>query len=289
MKRSLFLPLIILTGLLYSINIQGQVADTEQLETRIDSLIPAGVNDTTPGLIVGVFQNGELIFSKGYGLANLSYGIPNDPEMVYNIGSVTKQFLGYGFALLHVEGALNIDDPVGKYLEDWPEFKLLNSFHVTHPDIVEDLVGKIADYYQPMRCRIINLYGDKSGNNREPNSRLTSFQKIQKILREKGFRPVIREMGDVGHYTRHEFFNTVFRETDSKYPKIRINKVKNPDFIIAMESAGMHSEKKDKRPEHHAIKQEHATHYTDAFDQLVYWKYRNGKSFHAMPRAGTAA
>jgi len=173
--------------------------------------------------------------------------------------------------------------------EVWPEFKLLNSFHVSHPEIVEDLVEKIADYYQPMRSRIINLYGDKAGNNREPNSRMTSFQKIQKILRDKGFRPVIREMGDVGHYVRHEFFNTVFRESDPKYPHIRINKVKNPDFIIAMESAGMHSEKKDKRPEHHAIKQEHATHYTDAFDQLVYWKYRNGKIFHAMRKAGTAA
>lgn len=173
--------------------------------------------------------------------------------------------------------------------EHWPEFRILNSFHVSHPEIVEDLVSRVADYYQPMRSRIINLYGDKSGNNREPNSRLTSFQKIQKILRDKGFRPVIREMGDVGHYARHEFFNTVFRETDPKFPAVRINKSKNRDFIIAMESAGMYGEKKDKRPEHHAIKQEHATHFTDAFDQLVYWKYRKGKVFFAMKPARSTA
>lgn len=43
--------------------------------------------------------------------------------MVYNIGSVSKQFLGYAFAMLHKEGVLNIDDPVTKYLENWPEFK----------------------------------------------------------------------------------------------------------------------------------------------------------------------
>ena len=43
--------------------------------------------------------------------------------MVYNIGSVSKQFLGYAFAMLHVKGDLNIDDPVNKYLDDWPEFE----------------------------------------------------------------------------------------------------------------------------------------------------------------------
>mgnify|MGYP001550351382 FL=1 len=110
-------------GLICSSNSYGQTIDTIELEAKIDSLIPTAVNDSTPGLVVGIVQNGKLIFSKGYGLANLSYGIPNDPKMVYNIGSVSKQFLGYAFAMLHVKGDLNIDDPVNKYLEDWPEFE----------------------------------------------------------------------------------------------------------------------------------------------------------------------
>src|SRR6056297_812408 len=93
------------------------------LEYEIDELIPEAVNDTTPGMIVGVVENGEIIFQKGYGLANLAYNIPNNPEMVYNIGSVTKQFLGYAIAMQHVEGTLNIDDPVSNYLDDWPEFE----------------------------------------------------------------------------------------------------------------------------------------------------------------------
>ena len=105
------------------INVQGQSFNSNELEAKIDSLIPVQVNDTTPGLVIGIVQKGELIFSKGYGLANLSYDIPNDPKMVYNLGSVSKQFLGYAFAMLHVEGSLDLDDPVGKYLEDWPEFK----------------------------------------------------------------------------------------------------------------------------------------------------------------------
>ena len=121
MKNTIFY-ILLYSLLVYAPIIQGQTYDRNALEIKIDSLIPEAVNDTTPGLIIGIVQNGELVFSKGYGLANISYGISNDPDMVYNIGSVSKQFLGYAFAMLHVKGDLNIDDPVTKYLDDWPEF-----------------------------------------------------------------------------------------------------------------------------------------------------------------------
>jgi CubicO group peptidase (beta-lactamase class C family) len=121
--EKIFYCILFSIGLIYASNAYGQSFDEHDLETEIDALIPSQVNDTTPGLVVGIVQKGKLIFSKGYGLANISYSIPNDPKMVYNIGSVSKQFLGYAFAMLHVEGVLNIDDPVNKYLEDWPEFE----------------------------------------------------------------------------------------------------------------------------------------------------------------------
>ncbi len=95
----------------------------KELEAKINALVPAEINDSTPGLVIGIVHKDKLIFSKGYGMANISYGMPNDPKMVYNTGSVSKQFLGYAFAMLHVDGKLNLDDPVGKYMQDWPEFK----------------------------------------------------------------------------------------------------------------------------------------------------------------------
>lgn len=122
MKKIIYC-LLFCVGLICTSNAYGQTLDKNDLEAKIDALIPTQVNDSTPGLIIGVVQKGELIFSKGYGLANISYGISNDPKMVYNIGSVSKQFLGYAFAMLHVKGDLNIDDPVNKYLENWPEFE----------------------------------------------------------------------------------------------------------------------------------------------------------------------
>ena len=82
--RNHFLPsMFILLSLFWTFDTKGQSIKLQGLNDKIESLIPAAVNDTTPGLVVGIVHNGELIFSKGYGLANLSYSIPNDPKMIY--------------------------------------------------------------------------------------------------------------------------------------------------------------------------------------------------------------
>jgi CubicO group peptidase (beta-lactamase class C family) len=113
---------ILIIGLYSSLNAQILDINREKLIAKVDSLIPTPINDSTPGLVIGVLQKGKLVFSNGYGLANLTYNIPNDPKMLYNIGSVSKQFLGYAFAMLHVKGDLNLDYPISSYLENWPEF-----------------------------------------------------------------------------------------------------------------------------------------------------------------------
>lgn len=122
MKR-IVLQFIILLMILISHTGNCQEIKINKVEKKIDKLIPKDINKSTPGCVVGVVKNGELIFSKGYGMANLAYSLPNDKDKVYNIGSVSKQFLGYAFAMLHAKGDLSIDDPVTKYLSDWPEFE----------------------------------------------------------------------------------------------------------------------------------------------------------------------
>ena len=66
----------------------AKALDNKQLEKKINALIPAEINDSTPGLVIGIVHKDKMIFSKGYGLANISYGMPNNPKMVYNTGSV---------------------------------------------------------------------------------------------------------------------------------------------------------------------------------------------------------
>ena len=67
-----------------------------------------------------VAKNGEVIFSKGYGMADLEWSVPNSPTTRFNIASMTKQFTAASILLLEDRGKLRPDDSVKKYLPDAP-------------------------------------------------------------------------------------------------------------------------------------------------------------------------
>lgn len=66
-------------------------------------------------------KDGQPLVSKGYGYANIELGVPNSPDTVYLLGSITKQFTGMAIAMLQEEGKLRADDPACNYLQDCPE------------------------------------------------------------------------------------------------------------------------------------------------------------------------
>jgi CubicO group peptidase (beta-lactamase class C family) len=76
----------------------------------------------TPGAVVGVIKGGKLTFAKGYGAANLTYGIPFTPETPTNIGSSSKQFTGFALVLLASRGKLSLDDDVRKHIPELKDF-----------------------------------------------------------------------------------------------------------------------------------------------------------------------
>ena len=76
----------------------------------------------TPGAVVGVVKGGKLAFVKGYGAADLTYGMPFTPETPTNIGSSTKQFTGFALALLASRGKLSLDDDVRKHIPELKDF-----------------------------------------------------------------------------------------------------------------------------------------------------------------------
>ncbi|AMJ65943.1 hypothetical protein AXW84_11255 [Hymenobacter sp. PAMC 26628] len=78
---------------------------------------------SSPGFTIGIVRNDSLIYSKGYGSANLEYSIPNSPETIYHMASISKQFTAYCILLLAKEGKLNLNDDVRKYLPWFPDLK----------------------------------------------------------------------------------------------------------------------------------------------------------------------
>jgi CubicO group peptidase (beta-lactamase class C family) len=73
-----------------------------------------------PGLSLVVIKDGQVIKSRGYGLANVERRLPAQPDTVYKIGSVSKQFIATGIMLLVQDGRLGIDDPVSRHLKNAP-------------------------------------------------------------------------------------------------------------------------------------------------------------------------
>jgi CubicO group peptidase (beta-lactamase class C family) len=67
-----------------------------------------------PGCAVGVSLNGESVFEKEFGMAELEHGIKNTPQTIFESGSDAKQFTAAANVLLQQDGKLNIDDTVRK-------------------------------------------------------------------------------------------------------------------------------------------------------------------------------
>lgn len=76
----------------------------------------------TPGCAVAVAQQGRTIYTQGYGLASLEYGVRITPDTIFESGSVAKQFTAGAVALLVQDGKLSLDDPVRKYVPEVPDF-----------------------------------------------------------------------------------------------------------------------------------------------------------------------
>jgi CubicO group peptidase (beta-lactamase class C family) len=73
-----------------------------------------------PGVVVGVASRGRLVHWKGYGMANVELSVPASDSTVFEIGSISKEFVSAAVMLLVEEGRLELDDPIHKYLADLP-------------------------------------------------------------------------------------------------------------------------------------------------------------------------
>jgi D-alanyl-D-alanine carboxypeptidase len=90
-------------------------------QTPYDALLAPRFAGDQAGASVLVMKEGKVLFAQGYGLANRELKVPNRPEYVYRIGSVTKQFTAAAVMTLVEAGKVQLDAPIGTYLPDLPE------------------------------------------------------------------------------------------------------------------------------------------------------------------------
>ena len=127
----------------------SQSAMSSELSDRIDRIVAAHTAPGAPGLAVIVSRNGEVLHRKAYGLANVAQAQPMRPEMVFRIGSVTKQFTAAAIMLLVEEGKLAVTDRITAHLPDYPEHGITIEHLLTHTSGIPNYTekpgfGKIA-------------------------------------------------------------------------------------------------------------------------------------------------
>lgn len=75
-----------------------------------------------PGLALAVLDEGEVVYRRALGSANLEQGVPITARTVFQAASLSKQFTGVAVALLADRGRLSLDDDVRRYLPEVPDF-----------------------------------------------------------------------------------------------------------------------------------------------------------------------
>jgi hypothetical protein len=84
-----------------------------EAEVYLEELVEFG---TPPGISIVVVKNGDIVYSKGFGLADGPNNIPAKPETVYRFWSVTKIMTAISILQLHEQNLLDIENPVADYL-----------------------------------------------------------------------------------------------------------------------------------------------------------------------------
>lgn len=79
--------------------------------------------ESTPGAAILVMRDNEVIYSRGFGMANLEYGIPFTEDTPNNIGSTAKQFTALAIAMLEEQGKLSVEDDIRTYIPELPAFE----------------------------------------------------------------------------------------------------------------------------------------------------------------------
>jgi len=93
-----------------------------ELTAKVDAVFERYTRPTSPGCAVAIMREGRVIYTRGFGMADLDHDIVITPSTVFHVASVSKQFTAAAVLLLEQDGKLSLDDEVRKYVPELPEF-----------------------------------------------------------------------------------------------------------------------------------------------------------------------
>lgn len=133
----------------YLLAVSYAVAQTGKLsaenQARIESTISNfRATSKAPGISAAVVEDGEFVWSAGFGMADLENSVPATSQTLYRLASISKSITATAAMQLWEQGKLDLDSPVQKYCPAFP----LKPWPVTTGELLGHLAG-IRYYHVP--------------------------------------------------------------------------------------------------------------------------------------------
>lgn len=164
------------------------------------------------------------------------------------------------------------------------EDKIFDLFFVKDDKKINHMIDEFCHIYIGHRLKIVRVWGEPRGHDRQPNSG-SLFEQVKAKFSEHGWACEIKAkpIRTTAHAVRHYFMNELLEEKNRRLPKMRINQDKCKELIIAIQMTAVKPDfTKDKSKEKDRnFPQEHAPHFTDMLDYYFFEKYsgRSGAGF----------
>jgi CubicO group peptidase (beta-lactamase class C family) len=123
LRQSIATTLVMLT---YVAAMSCAIAQTGKLSADRQAAIEGAISkfmaaSNTPGVSAAVVQDGEFVWSAGFGMADLENSVPATSETLYRLGSISKPITATAAMELWERGKLDLDAPVQKYCPAFPQ------------------------------------------------------------------------------------------------------------------------------------------------------------------------
>ena len=121
MKRA-FVLFVLLAALLPDQLSAAGSSRVDSLADKVDALFAEWDRPDSPGCALAVIRDGQVVYARGYGLADLEHDVPITPQTVFYIGSTSKQFVAACVLLLEEQGKLSLDDDLRRFVPEFPQY-----------------------------------------------------------------------------------------------------------------------------------------------------------------------
>ena len=114
------IPWAITALMIQALTSSAYAQQTKTIAEKVDEYLTASASLHRFNGTILIAQRETILLQKGYGWRNESTQIPNDTNSIYQLGSITKTFVGAAVLQLQAEGKLSVRDKLSKFLPDYP-------------------------------------------------------------------------------------------------------------------------------------------------------------------------